>query len=181
MNTSPLILPYADAHPQIHAEAWVAPNATVIGQVELDAHASVFYGAVVRGDMAAVHLGERSNLQDNVVVHTDTDLPALIGADVTVGHAAVVHGCTIEDQCLIGMNATVLNGALVGAGSLVAAGAVVREGAVIPPRSLVGGVPGKVLRELTDEEVERVVAGAQIYVDLATRHRVACAGISGDR
>jgi len=174
MDVSALILRFGDARPQIDATAWLAPGSTLVGQVRVDAHASVFYGAVVRGDMAAVHLGARSNLQDNVVVHTDTGLPALIGAGVIVGHAAVVHGCTIEDGCLIGMNATVLNGAVVGAGSLVAAGTVVREGAVIPPRSLVAGVPGRVLRQVSDAEHERVVRGAGIYVDLAARHRAAC-------
>ena len=172
MHPGPLVLPFGDHEPLIDPTAWLAPNATVVGRARIDAHASVFYGAVIRADMAAVHLGERSNLQDNVVVHTDTDLPTLIGAGVTVGHAAVVHGCTLEDQCLVGMNATVLNGAVVGAGSLVAAGAVVREGAVIPPRSLVAGVPGRVLRPLTDEELDRVVRGADIYVALAAQHRV---------
>ena len=172
MHPGPLVLPFGDHEPEIDPTAWLAPNATVVGQARVDAHASVFYGAVIRADMAAVHLGERSNLQDNVVVHTDTDLPTLIGVGVTVGHAAVVHGCTLEDQCLIGMNATVLNGAVVGAGSLVAAGAVVREGAVIPPGSLVAGVPARVLRPLTDEELDRVVRGADIYVALAAQHRV---------
>ena len=174
MDLNALILPYGGARPQVDPAAWLAPNATLIGQVRIDAYASVFYGAVVRADMAPVHLGTGSNLQDNVVVHTDTDLPTHIGVGVTVGHAAVVHGCTVEDHCLIGMNATVLNGAVVRAGSLVAAGTVVRENAVIPPRSLVAGVPGKVLRELTDEEYERVVRGSDIYVDLAARHRTAC-------
>jgi carbonic anhydrase/acetyltransferase-like protein (isoleucine patch superfamily) len=175
MDLRPLILPYEGVEPQIDPSAWLAPNATVVGDAQIGARASVFYGAVVRADMAAVRLGPGSNLQDNVVVHTDTDLPAIIGAGVTVGHAAVVHGCVIEDHCLIGMNATVLNGAVVGAGSLVAAGTVVREGAIIPPRSLVAGVPGKVLRELTDQEHERVLAGSDIYVDLAARHRAALA------
>lgn len=174
MDRSALIVPYGGAQPQIDPAAWLAPNATVVGHVRIDAHASVFYGAAVRADMAAVHLGPRSNLQDNVVVHTDTDLPTVIGVGVTVGHAAVVHGCTLKDQCLIGMNATVLNGAVVGAGSLVAAGTVVREGMVIPPRSLVAGVPGRVVRELTDAEYERVVRGADVYVDLAAGHRTAC-------
>ncbi|HET9874104.1 MAG TPA: gamma carbonic anhydrase family protein [Propionibacteriaceae bacterium] len=171
MDLRPLILSYEGVEPTIDPTAWLAANATVIGDARIEAWASVFYGAVVRADMAAVHLGARSNLQDNVVVHTDTDLPAIIGAGVTVGHAAVVHGCMIEDQCLIGMHATVLNGAVVGAGSLVAAGAVVREGDVVPPRSLVAGVPGKVRRELTEQEYQRVVSGAGVYVDLAARHR----------
>ena len=116
----------------------------MIGQATIEAGASVFYGAVVRADMDRVVLGAGSNLQDNVVVHTDYGFPTDIGAGVSVGHAAVVHGCTVEDDCLIGMHATVLNGARIGAGSLVAAGTVVLEGTVVPPRSLVAGVPGKV-------------------------------------
>lgn len=116
MDLRPLILAYEGAEPEIDPTAWVAPNATLVGDARIGPRASVFYGAVVRADMAAVRLGAGSNLQDNVVVHTDTGLPALIGAGVTVGHAAVVHGCVLEDRCLIGMNATVLNGAVVGAG-----------------------------------------------------------------
>ena len=171
MKMQPLVLPYAGIEPAIDPTAWLAPNATVIGDAHVGPRASIFYGAVVRADMAAVHLGAGSNLQDNVVVHTDTGLPAIIGAGVTVGHAAVVHGCVIEDQCLIGMNATVLNGAVVGSRSLVAAGAVVREGAAIPPGSLVAGVPGRVLRPLAADEQDRVIAGSNIYIDLAIRHR----------
>ena len=139
----------------------------MIGNATIEARASLFYGAVVRADMDRVVLGAGSNLQDNVVVHTDYGFPTWIGSGVSVGHAAVVHGCTVEDDCLIGMHATVLNGARIGAGSLVAAGTVVLEGTVIPPRSLVAGVPGKVRRELTDAEYDRVVANAQIYLDLA--------------
>jgi carbonic anhydrase/acetyltransferase-like protein (isoleucine patch superfamily) len=167
----PLVLPYGDHTPEIDSGAWLAPTATVIGQAVIAAQASVFYGAVIRADMAAVHLGPGSNLQDNVVVHTDSGFPTHIGAGVSVGHAAVVHGCTIEDDCLIGMHATVLNGAVVGAGSLVAAGAVVLEGARIPPRSLVAGVPAKVRRELDDDEYARVVGNARHYLELAAGHR----------
>ncbi|HYP46492.1 MAG TPA: gamma carbonic anhydrase family protein [Propionibacteriaceae bacterium] len=166
-----LILPFEGEFPSIDDSAWLAPTATVIGQASIEAQASVFYGAVVRADMAAIRLGAGSNLQDNVVVHTDTDHPALIGTGVSVGHSAVVHGCTVEDRCLIGMHATVLNGAVVGTGSLVAAGAVILEGTTIPPRSLVAGVPGKVRRELTEEEYERVVNNAVTYVSLAAAHR----------
>lgn len=168
-----LILPFDDGEPTVHPDAWLAPTATVIGQATIDSRASVFYGAVVRADMDRVVLGAGSNLQDNVVVHTDFGFPTVIGAGVSVGHAAVVHGCTVEDDCLIGMNATVLNGARIGTGSLVAAGTVVLEGTVIPPRSLVAGVPGKVRRPLTDAEYDRVVTNARIYVDLAARHRQA--------
>lgn len=168
---SPLLLSFAGHQPHIDAHAWLAPNATVIGQAEIGANASVFYGAVIRADLDRVCLGVGSNLQDNVAVHTDTGFPTQIGAGVSVGHSAVVHGCTIEDHCLIGMSATVLNGAVVGTGSLVAAGAVILEGTVIPPRSLVAGVPGKVRRELTDEEYAKVVGNAEIYLELAARHR----------
>ena len=169
----PLVLPYADHAPVLDATTWLAANATVVGQVRLHARSSVFYGAVVRGDMAEVVVGRGTNLQDNVVVHTDTDFPALIGLGVSVGHAAVVHGCTIENHCLIGMNATVLNGAVIGTGSLVAAGSVVLEGTIVPPHSLVAGVPGQVRRRITDEEHARIVANATTYEELAAGHRTA--------
>lgn len=168
---TPQILTFDDSTPEIAESAWLAPSATVIGRAKIADRASLFYGAVVRADMDDVSLGAGSNLQDNVVVHTDTGFPTIIGAGVSVGHAAVVHGCTVEDNCLIGMNATVLNGAVVGAGSLVAAGAVVLEGTVIPPRSLVAGVPGKVRRELSDEEYAHVIKNAEVYLGLAAQHR----------
>lgn len=167
----PLVLPYANTSPTIAASAWVAPNATIIGDARLEEDSSVFYGAVVRADMAEVRLGVGSNLQDNVVVHTDFGYPSLIGNGVSVGHLAVIHGCTIADNVLIGMGAKVLNGAQIGTGSLVAAGTVVLEGTIIPPRSLVAGVPGKVRRELSDAEVDKVIINAQHYLDLSTSHR----------
>lgn len=169
---SALILPYDGITPDIDPDAWVAPNATVIGRATLQAESAVYYGAVVRADMAEVRLGRGSNLQDNVVVHTDTNHPSLIGAGVSVGHLAVVHGCTIADNVLIGMGATILNGAQIGTGSLVAAGTVVLENTVIPPRSLVAGVPGKVRRELSDAEVDKVIANAREYLDLTAAHRL---------
>jgi len=166
-----LVRPFGDHAPTIDQAAWLAPTATVIGSATIEAGASVFYGAVVRADMDTIRLGAASNLQDNVVVHTDFGFPTDIGSGVSVGHAAVVHGCTIEDHCLIGMNATVLNGAVIGEGSLVAAGSVVLEGTQIPPRSLVAGVPGKVRRPLTGEEYAKVVRNAEHYLDLAAQHR----------
>lgn len=165
------ILPFEGQSPTVDPSAWLAPTAMVIGRSTVAAGASVFYGAVVRADMDSITLGPGSNLQDNVVVHTDFGYPAVIGSEVSVGHAAVVHGCTIEDDCLIGMNATVLNGAVVGRGSLVAAGTVVLEGTQVPPGSLFAGVPGKVRRELTDEELTRVRANAEHYRHLAAQHR----------
>ena len=168
--TSPLIREFGGHSPRIDAVAWVAPNATLVGQVALGAESSVFYGAVLRGDTDAIVLGARSNLQDNVVVHCDTGKPTTIGSGVSVGHGAVVHGCTIEDDCLIGMHATVMNGAVIGAGSLVAGGAVVLEGTIVPPRSLVAGVPAKVRRELTDDELAGIRANADHYVELSRAH-----------
>ena len=171
--TTPLIVPLGGNTPAIDDSAWVAPNATLIGQVTLGPESSVFYGAVLRGDVDSITLGARSNLQDNVTVHCDSGIPTTIGSGVSVGHAAVLHGCTVEDDCLIGMSATVLNGAVIGAGSLVAAGAVVLEGTIIPPRSLVAGVPAKVRRELTDDEFEKVKENATHYVGYAKAHRAA--------
>lgn len=166
-----MIVPLGDRVPQVAGSAWVAPSADVVGAVELRDESSVWYTAVLRADYDPIVLGARSNLQDGVVVHTDVGRPAHIGAGVSVGHRAVLHGCTIGDDCLIGMGAIVLNGAVVGEGSLVAAGAVVQEGAQIPPRSLVAGVPGRIRRELSDDDVARIRRNAEVYVELAALHR----------
>ena len=168
-----MIIPLGDHFPHVDASAFVAPTAQLVGDVELQARSSVWYTAVLRAEFDPIVLGERSNLQDGVVVHTDTGKPARIGSGVSVGHRAVLHGCTIENDCLIGMGSVVLNGAVIGQGSLIAAGAVVQEGALIPPRSLVAGVPGKVRRELSHEEVDKIRHNAEIYVDLARLHREA--------
>ena len=162
--------------PQVPESAWAAPNATLLGKVTLGESASVFYSAVLRGDMDTITIGERSNIQDGCVAHTDPGHPVVVGAGVSVGHRAVLHGCIVEDDALIGMGAVVLNGAVVGAGSLVAAGAVVTEGMQIPPGSLVAGVPAKVRKELDEEAIESLRQNARTYVDLAARHREATAG-----
>lgn len=159
--------------PSVGAGAWVADTATVIGSVTLDADASVFYGAVLRADVEDVSVGRGTNVQDNATVHADPGFPVRIGADVSVGHGAVLHGCSIEDGCLIGVNATVMNGAVVGADTLVAAGALVAEGVTIPAGSLVAGVPGRVRRPLTPDEIASLHRNAQTYRDLAGQHRVA--------
>ena len=164
-------LPFSGRTPEVHETAWVAQNATLVGKVRVHAEASVWFGAVLRGDIDEIEVGPGSNLQDNVVVHTEEGFPAVVGSHVSVGHGAVVHGCTIEDGCLIGMNATVLTGAVVGRDSLVAAGSVVLEGATIPPRSLVAGVPGKVRRELTGEEIEAMHGNSSRYVARADVYR----------
>jgi carbonic anhydrase/acetyltransferase-like protein (isoleucine patch superfamily) len=170
------IYPFAGDMPDIHPSVFVAPTASVIGRAALAEDASAFYGVSVRADTAAITVGTGSNLQDNVVLHADPGFPCSVGARVSVGHSAVVHGCTVEDDCLIGMGATILNGAVIGAGSLVAAGAVVLEGTVVPPRSLVAGVPAKVRRELTDEEFDGVKGNAARYRELAQAHREMHAG-----
>jgi carbonic anhydrase/acetyltransferase-like protein (isoleucine patch superfamily) len=167
----PPIYPFAGTIPDIDESAFVAPTAAIIGRATLGKAASAFYGVSVRADTAAITVGAGTNLQDNVVLHADPGYPCTLGDRISVGHSAVVHGCTVEDDCLIGMNATILNGAVIGTGSLVAAGAVVLEGTVVPPRSLVAGIPAKVRRELTDEEYAGVQANAARYVELAQAHR----------
>ncbi|MGD8194095.1 gamma carbonic anhydrase family protein [Herbiconiux sp. P18] len=156
--------------PAVHGTAWIAPTATVIGDVQLAPGSSVFYGAVLRADGDRIVLGENSNLQDNVVVHVDPGHPAVIGSGVSVGHGAVLHGCTVQDDCLIGMNATVLNSAVIGERSLVAAGAVVLEGTVVPPGSLVAGVPAKVRRSLGDDERAGIRRNAETYLGHVEAH-----------
>ncbi|MBH0129467.1 gamma carbonic anhydrase family protein [Salinibacterium sp. NK8237] len=168
-----LIVTLAGQSPSVADSAFLAPNATLIGNVTLAECVGIFYGAVLRGDTDAITIGEGSNLQDNVAVHCDEGIPTTVGSGVSVGHGAVLHGCTVEDDCLIGMNATVLNGAVIGTGSLVAAGAVVLEGTVIPPGSLVAGVPAKVRRELSDDEKAGVRENAAHYLELSAAHKAA--------
>ncbi|MDV0446504.1 Protein YrdA [Methanosarcinaceae archaeon Ag5] len=145
----------------------IAKNATVVGDVEFEKNTSVWYGAVIRADAAKMTIGENSNIQDNCVLHSAFDSPIIIGKNVTVGHCAVVHGCIIEDNVLIGMNSTVLDKAVIGEGSIIGANALIPAGKIIPPRSLVLGVPGKVIRQVTDAEVEETIQNAAWYVDLS--------------
>ncbi|HRW20035.1 MAG TPA: gamma carbonic anhydrase family protein [Dermatophilaceae bacterium] len=171
-----MILEVGEHAPQIAPTAWVAPTATVVGNVVVEAGASIWYGVVIRADRERITVGPDSNIQDNSVLHADPGSPVRIGRSVTVGHSAVVHGCTVEDGSLVGMHSTVLNGAVVGAGSLVAANALVPEGSVVPPRSLVAGVPATVRRELTDEESARLRHSAEVYAALRDLHRTATPG-----
>ena len=154
--------------PQIHPEAWVAASAVLIGDVSLAAGASLWPTAVARGDLSAIRVGVGSNVQDGVVLHGDPGQPVLIGADVTIGHRAVIHGATLEDGCLIGIGAIVLNGVTVGSGALVAAGSVVTRD--VPPRSLVMGAPAVVRRELSAEAVAEQLEHARRYRQLAMVH-----------
>lgn len=170
MTHKALITGIGGREPKIDGEAFVAPTASVIGDVTLEAGASVWYGAVLRGDVERISVGARSNIQDNCTLHADPGFPVTIGERVSVGHNAVVHGATVGDDCLIGMGATVLNGAVIGAGSLVAAQALVPQGMQVPPGSLVAGVPAKVRRELTEEEKQGVTLNGTLYADLAKAH-----------
>ncbi len=150
---------------------WIAPNATVIGKVRLETDASVWWGAVLRGDNELITVGRGSNVQDGCVCHTDPGFPLTIGADVTVGHLAMLHGCTIGDGTLIGIGAIVLNGAVVGKNCLIGAKALIGEGKHIPDNSLVMGVPGKVVGEIRPEQAERVRRGSVRYVANWRRYR----------
>ena len=148
-----MIMDYKGASPKIDENAFVAPNATVIGDVEIAADASVWFGAVIRGDEAPISIGEGSNVQDNAVLHCDEVSPMVIGRNVTIGHGAIVHGATIGDNVLIGMGAIILNGAKIGDNCIVGAGAVVKENADIPADSMLVGVPAKVIRTLDESAV----------------------------
>lgn len=165
------LVSFGDWTPEVDPEAFVADGATLVGAVRLGAEASVWYAAVVRADGSQIEVGAGSNVQDGAVLHSDPDFPVRVGERCTIGHRAVVHGCTVEPGSMVGMGAVVLNGAVVGAGSLVAAGAVVLEGTEVPPGSLVAGIPGKVKREVTDAERERIRSGVETYVTRARRYR----------
>jgi carbonic anhydrase/acetyltransferase-like protein (isoleucine patch superfamily) len=165
------VLPFENATPRVAPDAWIAPGAVVVGNVELGAGASVWYGCVLRGDVNAIRVGARSNVQDGAVLHVTRDrFETVVGDEVTIGHRAVVHGCRVGDGALIGIGAIVLDGAEVGEGALVGAGAVVTPGEIVPPRSLVLGTPARVVRMLEDDERERQRARALDYVELAQRH-----------
>lgn len=149
----------------------ICPGAQVIGDVELGEDVSVWHGAVLRGDVASIKIGNNSNVQDNCVVHCSSEFPTVIGDNVSIGHGAVVHGCTIEDNVLIGMNATVLNGAHIGKNSIVGAGAVVSEGKEFPEGSLILGVPAKLVKEVSDEQILHIQNNADNYVKLSKQYR----------
>ena len=157
--------------PEVHASAWVAESAEVMGSVTLEADASVWFGTVVRGDCDRIHIGAGSNIQDASVLHADFGQPLVIGARVTVGHQAMLHGCTIGDESLIGIGAVVLNGARIGKNCLVGAGALVTEGKEFPDGSMILGSPAKVVRPLTPEQIEGLRLSAQHYVENARRFK----------
>lgn len=153
--------------PQVSPSAWIAPNATIIGDVRLAANSSVWWNCVLRGDNDPIVIGENSNVQDGSILHTDDGIPLTIGRDVTVGHMVMLHGCTIGDGSLIGMGAIVLNSVVIGRNCLIGAGALIPEGKVIPDNSLVVGSPGRVVHELTEKHLARIAHSAEHYVSNA--------------
>lgn len=157
--------------PRLHPNAFIAPNAVVVGDVTVEEEASIWFGCVLRAEEAPIHIGPRSNIQDLTVIHTDADRPCRVGAGVTVGHRAVLHGATVGDGALIGIGAIILNGAVVGEEAMIGAGAVVPEGAVIPPRTLALGIPARVVRQLREEEIQCMYRAAIRYVEKARAYR----------
>lgn len=157
--------------PEVAADAWIAPGSHLIGKVRLGARASVWFGSTLRGDNEWIEVGDGTNVQENAVCHTDMGFPLVIGAGCTIGHKAMLHGCVIGDNSLVGMGATVLNGARIGDNCLIGAGALVTEGKVIPDGSLVMGAPGKVVRELDAQAIQALRASALHYQDNAARYR----------
>lgn len=159
-----------NARVETHPDSWIAPDASVIGKVRLDAGASVWFGAVLRGDNELIHIGEHSNVQDGAVMHTDIGYPLTLGKGVTVGHNAMLHGCTVGDYSLVGINAVILNGAKIGKYCIIGANALIAEGKEIPDGSLVMGSPGKIVRELTEPQKKMLEASAAHYVHNAQRY-----------
>lgn len=163
-----MLASFRSAHPRIGASCFIHQSSQVIGDVEVGEDSSVWCNAVIRGDVNFIRIGSSTNIQDNCVLHVEGEMyPLVIGDFVTVGHGAILHGCTVGDRCVIGLGAIVLNGATVGEGSVIAAGSLIPEGMQIPPRSMVMGLPGKVRREVSAEEVTRFRANAEHYVELA--------------
>ncbi|MCF3594263.1 gamma carbonic anhydrase family protein [Rhodobacteraceae bacterium LMO-12] len=163
--------------PRCHQDTWVAPDASVIGKVVLEEGASVWFGARARGDTETITIGAGSNVQENCVLHADPGYPLTIGANCTIGHKVMLHGCTIGDGTLIGMGATILNGAKIGKGCLIGAGALITEGKEIPDGSLVMGAPGKVVRQLDEPALASLLASARHYQDNMRRFRAGCAPV----
>ena len=160
-----------EKQPQLDENTWIAPNATIIGDVHLGANASIWWNATLRGDNDPIHIGANTNIQDGSVLHTDEGIPMHIGANVTVGHLVTLHGCTVGDGSLIGIGSVILNRAVIGKSCIVGANTLIPEGKVFPDRVLIVGSPGKVVRELSDDDVARLKAAADHYVANAQRYR----------
>jgi carbonic anhydrase/acetyltransferase-like protein (isoleucine patch superfamily) len=167
-----MIKKFRGKSPIIPDSCYISESVDLIGDVTLGENVSIWFGTVVRGDMHHITIGNRSNIQDNSVIHVTTDIsPTRIGDEVTVGHNAIIHGATIEDRCLIGMGSIIMDDVVVGEGSIVGAGAVVPPNMIIPPRSLVVGLPAKIVRQTTDEELEMIIERAQHYIDFSQEYK----------
>jgi len=166
-----MILPYQGKHPYVPKSCFIADNTVIIGDVELGESTSVWFGTVIRGDVHFIRIGSRTNIQDNSTVHvTSAVAPTVVGSEVTVGHNAVIHGCTIDDHCLIGMGAIIMDNAVIGSGSVIGAGALISPGTIIPPRSLCVGLPAKIVRNVSDDEFESILHSAKHYVDASRNY-----------
>ncbi len=166
-----MISGYNSNHPEIAEDTLIFDNATIIGDVTIGREVSVWANAVIRGDIAPISIGEKSNIQDNCVVHVTEDIPVTVGCRVTVGHGAILHSCTVEDNCLIGMGSIILDNAVIGEGSLVGAGSLVPPGKVFPPHSMIIGAPAKVVRQLGAEEREQILENGRRYREVAAQYR----------
>lgn len=166
-----MIITFKGKTPDVHSNAFILPETTLIGDVKIGENSSIWFKSILRGDIHFIRIGQNSNIQDGTIVHTGFGIyPALVGDNVTIGHGALIHGTDIKDCVLIGMGAILLNGSVVNEGSIVAAGALVRENFVVPPRTMVAGVPAKIVREITDEEYESILESADHYYELAKTH-----------
>lgn len=166
-----MIIEYKGNLPQIDESCYIAETAQIIGQVTIKENANIWFGTVVRGDVSYITIGANTNIQDNCVVHTDANSPTIIGDNVTVGHNAIIHACTIEDEVLIGMGAIILDNAVIGKNTIIGAGSLIPPGKKIPPNSLVMGSPGKVIRQVTDEEIIGLRKSSQGYVKLSKDYK----------
>lgn len=167
-----IIKPYKGVHPKIHPTVFIVESAVIIGDVEIGEYSSVWFNAVIRGDVNYIRIGDRTNVQDLCMLHvTKGTHPLILGNDITVGHSVTLHGCTLKDRCLIGMGTTILDGAVISEDCIIGAGALVTEGAVIPPGTLAVGMPAKPKRDLTDAEKARIKQSAQNYIDYANTYK----------
>ncbi|PNR92303.1 gamma carbonic anhydrase family protein [Petrotoga sp. 9PWA.NaAc.5.4] len=165
-----MIHKFNDITPEISEDVFLAPDCQIIGNVKIGKGSSIWFNTTLRGDIGPINIGEYTNIQDNSVVHIDSNFPVIIGNRVTVGHNAIIHGCEIADNCLIGMGAIILNGAKIGESCLIGAGTLITENKIIPPYSLVIGVPGRIVRNLTEEEIEKLKNSAKEYYNLSKKY-----------
>lgn len=160
-----MLIKFKNNYPEIHSTAWIAHSADVIGKVQIGENSSIWFGCVLRGDINEIKIGKNTNVQDLSMIHMDTDSKTILGDNVTIGHKVMLHGCTIENNCLIGMSATILDNAVIGEGSIVGANSLVTSGKKFPPKSLIMGSPAKVVKQLTEEDVQKLINHAAHYVD----------------